>query len=337
MSGTGNTYRVSKWMGDAATSAGAKTEVKPIEQGCSADDVRDSESQLIGLLTPAHGFTAPWMMIRFALRMPRRKKTHAFVACTRGGIKCGPIFIPGMEGTTCYLLALILALKGYHLRGIAGFDMPTNWTALHPGFSKASAEAMAFRAKPRADRFIGDILSERKRIGGFFFLLLGILLIPISLLDLFCGRFFLAKLFFANNKCDGCEICAKNCPVGAIRMWGNEKRPFWTISCESCMRCMAYCPKSAVEASQSMGIGLWYVSGIAISLYISNLLGSHIPGADLIQNLCRFIIAGALYYGFSLLARVPFFRVIFTYTTLTHIYRRYHEPETSLKDFSGKS
>ncbi len=42
-----------------------------------------------------------------------------------------------------------------------------------------------------------------------------------------------------------------------------------------------------------------------------------------------------LYYIFDLLLRIPVINSVFTYTTLTHIYRRSHGPDTKLKDLTN--
>lgn len=64
----------------------------------------------MGLFLPTQGFTAPWVMIRFALSLPAGEGTNAFVSVTRGGTKIGNSPMPGFEGTAGYLLALILKL-----------------------------------------------------------------------------------------------------------------------------------------------------------------------------------------------------------------------------------
>ena len=47
--------------------------------------------------------------------------------------------------------------------------------------------------------------------------------------------------FFADDKCVGCGVCAKRCPVGAITM--TDGRPQWTaprcVQCMACLRCNA--------------------------------------------------------------------------------------------------
>ena len=346
MSGTGNSFRAATWIAETAREQGVQAQVVPISGGRPNEEIEQGESHLVGLVMPTHGFTTPWQMLRFALRLPRRKGTHAFVLPTRAGSKLGSIFLPGLEGTAGYLPALILALKGYRVRGVRALDMPSNWTALHPGFSQKSAEAIIARSRPKAVRFADTILSGKPCFGSLIGLLLGLVLLPISLGYLLVGRFFLGRLFFASYRCDGCGVCARNCPADAIRMWGKkEPRPYWTYHCENCMRCMNFCPKNAVEAGHSWAVILYYVTMIPVSDYFFNWLGNRAPwlaGANragigmLLQYGYMLLAISAAYLLFTLAIRVPAINRLFAFTTLTHYYRRYHEPETRLKDMASK-
>ncbi len=134
--GTGNSYRVASWMGETATTQGINSCVASISGARPAEEIENGSENLLGLVFPTHGFTAPWHVIHFALRLPRRRGTHAFVTPTRAGTKIIG-FLPGMEGTAGYLIALILLLKGYILQGVQAVDMPSNWMALHWGLQLA--------------------------------------------------------------------------------------------------------------------------------------------------------------------------------------------------------
>jgi len=214
VSGTGNSLRVAKWFADAAVQRGQPARIVQYNQARQSLLPADLWGGTIGFVFPAHGFTAPWAMIWTALCMPHARGTSAFVAVTRAGTKFGPLFLPGMEGTAGYLLALILRLKSYCVRGMIGLDMPCNWTSVHPGFSEASARAIIGRTKPKVLAFINRILAGHSSFGlaGFICLLLGLVLLPVSLGYMLSFRFVLAKAFFASNRCTGCGCAPRAAP-----------------------------------------------------------------------------------------------------------------------------
>ena len=288
-------------------------------------------------------------MIRFAAKMTRGRGADAFAAASRGMTKFGRVHVPGMEGTAAYLIALILRLKGYRVRGVVGLDTPANWLAVHPPFGTRSAESILSKAARQAERFARVLLDGRRYFGfgGFVCLVLGLALLPISLTYLLRGRFFFAKLFFADNRCNGCGMCAANCPVRAISMMPRWKpRPFWSYRCESCMRCMAFCPLNAVQAGHSWAVALVYITNIPVYLHalqwILRAMGKPwVSDIGWVRNLTEYpyflMATAAAYLGFSLLVRVPAINSLFAYTTLTRIYPRRHEPTTRLADIAPVS
>ena len=342
-SGTGNSYRAATWIQDSAARRGTDARVIHLSNAQPREEIPDDGDTLVGILTPTHGFIAIWQVLRFVWRLPRRRRAHAFCLATRAGLKFGPVFTPGISGSGTFIIALILALKGYSVRGVMSLDMPSNWIAFHPGLHPRSAEAIIRRAEPRPRAFAERLLSGGRiwfTLNNLYEAVWGVLLLPISLLYLLVGRFFLAKVFFANNDCNGCGACARQCPVGAIRMLG--ARPFWKYNCESCMRCMAFCPQRAIEASHSWAVLLYFLTTVPVSMYLFAWLGGkahpiHSPWlARAVNILWMYLSLFASYYVLDLLTRIPHINYLFTHTTLTRIYRRYHEPATSVKDLSGK-
>ncbi len=52
--------------------------------------------------------------------------------------------------------------------------------------------------------------------------------------------------FRVSETCISCGICAKNCPVSAIRM--KEGKPVWEKKiCDNCLRCLHHCPVEAID------------------------------------------------------------------------------------------
>jgi Pyruvate/2-oxoacid:ferredoxin oxidoreductase delta subunit len=342
LSGTGNSYRAATWIAEAGTRRGIPTRLTSIREAQPGTEIRTDGTALLGLVFPTHAFTTPWRMLRFVARLPRRRGTHALVVATRAGMKLGRWFTPGLEGTAAVLGGLLLWLKGYSVRAVMGLDMPSNWTVLHPGFSRSSAEAIEAHSAPHIELMMDALVSGRRRLRGWVSLALGLALIPISLAYLVMGRFALAKMMYASDRCNGCGLCAQACPAGAIRMWGKEHpRPYWTFSCESCMRCMNYCPLRAVEASYPLIVLLYYVTSFPIWMVALNGLAARwaplaaLSGAwaeAVLQYLYSLLALGLSYLAFSALIRIRPVNRLLTAATLTHYSRRYHEPGTRLKD-----
>jgi ferredoxin len=69
---------------------------------------------------------------------------------------------------------------------------------------------------------------------------------------------YLAKSFVADERCDGCGICAKVCPVGNIEL--KEKRPVWGQNCEQCFACLQWCPREAVQYGKKTRVARRYTN-----------------------------------------------------------------------------
>jgi len=341
--GTGNAFRAAAWVAESATVAGSEARIVRIEDAAPERELDPGPRTLMGVLSPAHGFTAPWSVIRFALGLGAGRGTHAFVCFTRGGTKLGPLFLPGLDGTAGYLIALILALKGYRVRGVIPLDMPSSWMSVHPGFRRPAALAMVARQRDRMARFAAKLLAGGRAFHGFVSLAGGLLLAPLSVGYLAVGRFFFAKLFFASRRCNGCGLCARACAHGAIEMRGKDPRPYWTWRCESCMQCMAFCPLRAVEASHSLAALVFVLAAIVpldvlfvraasrAAPALAPLVGSPLAGS-LLGSAYLLALLFFLYAVLAVAARVPLVSALLEYTTLTRLYHRYREPGTRLGD-----
>jgi ferredoxin/flavodoxin len=53
------------------------------------------------------------------------------------------------------------------------------------------------------------------------------------------------RRFRADEKCDGCGICKKVCPVNNIGI--KDNKPSWSHNCEQCFACLHWCPSQAIQ------------------------------------------------------------------------------------------
>ena len=334
MSGTGNSYKCAVWAAESMP-RGSVTSLIPFEK---ADLKKFRPAGLTALFFPTHGFTLPWAALMFCLKMPRSSKSPVFISASRAGWFLGPWGLPGMEGTACLIAALILFFKGWDTRGFWGIDMPSNWLDVHPGMNEAHAQYFFDRAKPRIQGFISGLSAGKRIYRSFICWLLGILLLQISFMYLIFARLMLAKIKFADERCNSCGICSDYCPFGAIKMLGPEgkKRPYWKFNCESCERCMAYCPQKAIQAAHSYVFMLyWLIYGVLgfIPLYFTakfEILNSVIPGTALgITWALLFFFTGQWLLHF--ITRSKAGAVLFSHTTFTRLFKRYRQKDASLK------
>ena len=345
-SGTGNSLAAAGWLADLFGID--RTEIVRMRNGSVAPSAPPAGS-ITGFIFPTHGFTAPWAVLRYVARLSRGDSTAAFVIACRAGTWPG-FLLPGLSGSAMFVVALLLLCKGYRLKGLRGLDMPSNWMSLHWGLSQKYSNKIIARAHQDIERLAAKLFSAGRHILSFnniFELISGMVLLPISAGYLLLGRFGLAKLFYANWRCTSCGQCAHDCPVQAIVMKGrNIKKPYWTFACESCMHCMGYCPEKAVEASHPLAVGLYFFSSISLAGTLGTALVKWNIGMSLLGRfflsrwvqllvdygyaLVSFFIAYMIFYY---LVRIPLINRLFSYLTLTHYYRRYHEPSITRKAY----
>ena len=96
-------------------------------------------------------------------------------------------------------------------------------------------------------------------------------------------------------------------------------------------------------AGHSWAVILYFLASIPVLSYLLYRLGVVYykilgPGGsffyELINYLDLFIAIFISYWVFWNLTRIPLVNKIFTFTTLTHYYRRYHQPEIRLKQMA---
>lgn len=348
-SGTGNTLRISKWVYDFLKTKVSDIRISSIRDANPSSQIEQGEYLLFIIAMPTHGLTAPWPVIKFCLRLPFKKKMHALTIANGAGYSYFGCRLPGCTASANFVISLILLLKGYRLQGCVGIDMPGSWPAVCPSLKEDNIKYFLEKAKAQTEAFIKTILSGRKHIiktRNIVEFIIGFIFIPISFGYLLYGRFFLAKLQFANLKCKSCGICFENCSHNAILMKGKPglTKPYWTFKCESCGRCISYCPQSAIETGHSMAILIWYATTLRTSFHFIDYFFESPAVTSFIGNryivllsnyLSYLLIIFLCYYVLYYLVKIPFINNIFAFTSGTHWWSKYHESSVHLQDFKS--
>lgn len=338
--GTGNSYWAAGKLKELSAKDGFESVIIPVDGLKKKDITRNSNDDLYSFVYPTHGFSLPWHMLKFMIRFPSGRGRIALVN-NRAGMKMGRLFTPGLSGIAILLPMLIFLLKGYRISAVSGLDTPSNWISVHPGLRPAVIDSI-FRRRQKDITQLWKKLAENKLYypAKFFILLpLDLIVSPISIGYVLFGRFLLARTFLADNKCDGCGLCAARCPVGAIQMKG--KRPYWTYKCESCMRCSNICPKESINSS--IPLAAFYTWGLLwITAYEGPLdfiwtyfddfgrLLSFIMKYTCWWLIC-FILVLLLYQLIFQLNKIKIINNIFAFTTPMKYWRHYIAP-----GFSGR-
>lgn len=334
-SGTGNAKRTAEWicsysaLNNLPSKAFDITKVDRNNIGIEADDI-------VGFISPTHGFNFPPVMINFLLRFPKSvNRNKAFIINTRAGMKFKKIFFPGLSGITQLLAALILLVKGYRIVGMMPMDLPSNWISLHPGLSDSAVKDIFEHRKPKIKIFADKILNGKRCYTALYDLIQDLLISPVAVLYYFIGRFVLAKSYIATSQCDNCGICINQCPVKAISL--KNGKPFWSYKCESCMKCMNKCPKRAIETAHGFLIGICYAVNAFLITWIYNICREHsisfVTGDALISRVFRFVIEPVILITILILSyrlvhyfkQFRIFEKFIVYTSLTKykFWRRY--------------
>lgn len=263
---TGNTRQIARSMAAGFMQAGNSVTLMPMEQMSPGDALG---CDMIGFGSPTYSSRAPTPVLEFISRLPSLSQVRAFVFAT-----CG-----GAPGRVLFDLSSGLRDKG----AIVLDEFLSRGEVYHPaphmkGYSKGRPNVEdQTRAKHFAENLAGHSLtdpspegniqkSERIRGRGGFYSTLGRSstdqrlrrLMPQPQLDL--------------EKCDKCEWCLSECPVGNLVM-----DPYPTIGegCIRCYRCLTGCPQGAFRANWNMVDPiLWFLYNPKFMSWFGGLKGT---------------------------------------------------------------
>ena len=341
MSGTGNSLTVANNIANNLNSKHIPTGIYNIE---NRTNIKDINRGSVGIVFPTHGFTAPWLVIKFVATLKFGNWRPAFTLCTRAGARIGKVYTPGLGGSANLIVALLLLIRGYRPKIWGAVDMPSNWMAIHPALSNKTCREIYQRAKKRTDILAEKIANNSTHIftpNNIYDLIPGIILLQISFMYIIFFRFFLAKLFFASHKCTSCGLCAEYCMTNAIKMIGKKRpKPYWKLRCESCMRCIGYCPHKAIEVGHSWAVILFMVAGASglPAIVINNTVPEHLLNEWWIVWLTILLAFPSMviaYYIFHLINRVHFINKLFSFTTFTRLFKKYKHTGVNINRFKS--
>ena len=273
-SGTGNSLAVAR---DVAEKTNAK--LIPIAAVIDQDCIRPA-ADVIGIAFPIYYEPfggCPLIVRKFVGKLENIQSKYIFAICTYGS---------GGVTSLKYLGELVAAQHG---KLAAGFrvNMPENMGG--PKINTPDRQRKMFSVWKKNAAGVCDVVNARKG-GGFdtpnvfvgrAYGLIKILVPPLISyfknmtlrhMRKFSGSTGLPyeKLmptmdnsFELNEKCSGCGVCVRICPVSNIHMV--EEKPVWQHHCEFCLACLHWCPQEAINTQAFDGLVRYHHPDVKLS------------------------------------------------------------------------
>ncbi len=205
-------------------------------------ELKDDER--LGFLIPVYFGNVPELMRKFIEQVHIKTGEHYY--CYLGLTYGGDCF-----AAPNYLMQCLIkrGLTTTAVFGIIGIDTFIPFYKVPVGEERKKLDERhslesSFMAEQIADRTAGTYLKR----GPF----------P-QVTSLLCGPLYRlmrkTKNFVVSEKCIGCGLCARECPMDVIGMDEETKHPKWKKdSCMLCFRCLHHCPTEAIDYGK-MSVG----------------------------------------------------------------------------------
>lgn len=244
-SGTGNTKKACDIYKSEFEKNGVETTLYTVKKGF--ENLPDPNNfDYVGFAYPIHGFNAPYIMLDLAKALPKANGTKQYFVVKTSG---EPLKINNVSSIK---FNDIMKKKGYVLMSEYHYVMPYNMIFRHTDEMAARMKNTLEQLAPVEAREVLCGVEHKLSKVPFGRFVAWVVRIEQPAMKV-NGRFFKVD----GNKCIKCGACAKNCPVGNIKMDGNGKFSFGG-DCVMCTRCSFNCPTNAFDIGMLNG---WKVNG----------------------------------------------------------------------------
>lgn len=238
LSGAGNSLRIarelSERIGDASLVPLAKVAV---------DGMDAPSADRVGVIFPTIMFGMPTIVHKFLKTVPVSKDAYVFAVATNGGMMAG----------TLLQAERILRKRGLKLS--AGFPVVSHELANDPGLREETLSRIASSVKEKRESPVptGSFVER--------FFMTGV---ANSMARMLMPR--MDSGFRVNDRCNGCGLSSKICPVHNIDLVGG--RPVWRHRCTQCLACLHWCPQAGLDYGKDTRKWLHKCPGMELAEYL---------------------------------------------------------------------
>lgn len=192
------------------------------------------QGENLGIVTPTYYWGLPSIVNEFfeGIRIVGAKDSYVYYIATYGTTS-------GQTGT---FVQRHLRKQGMRLNARYSVKMPDSWTPTYDLSNPRKVAEINQKELPQIQKIAAHI--QNRDCGDYMRAK-----VPMAAVRIFNPLYEGVRNtshFHVEDSCIGCGICAKNCPVQAIKI--QEKKPVWMKKqCTMCLGCLHRCPKFAIQ------------------------------------------------------------------------------------------
>lgn len=229
-SGTGNNLSIARKL------AGKIEDSEIVSIPLVIDEKSPISGEKIGIVCPIYMYNMPLIVADFIKKI--KEAAYIFFVFAGGG----------EPGNGIKVTKDLFAAQNLKLSSLFNIPMPDNYTP-YGGTPKEKQDEFFKNADKRIDEIAAIVNAGKEHFDVSNTSFFEANIHPGILYKMGYQRInIMDKNFTADEKCDGCSICQKVCPVNNITL--EDGKPLWNNRCQQCYACLQWCPQESIQAGK---------------------------------------------------------------------------------------